>query len=869
VDAFRKSQRDELSGLEEDERLGVLRTVLVYSLCSIPASAENITFGLYAINSAEKKVVKRYLEELRSCGALFYRKQSETYELASGVGEDPYDLIEQFIEDSSLHPEDMLDEFFREAATRDATQFVEAKSYNVHFTEDKRCRPHYVAGRDLGEELWEELKNDFEKVKNDPAKSYEGTLVYTVCESESEIDTVKQNIQNLEQDKLAVAVPSSPVDYRDTLLKVKACRYYLSPDCPQKISAQTESRLNDILHNQSDGFLPQLKRMFEQVSSGAESCWYTAGGEVLIDRPQQPHEPASKMCEHLFAKRCRIKHDDLNRIHDERWRKKRNQALKQAVDVLLSAEQVLVDNGNPESHGQKRYLKKVLLEGAGALQRTGSEGNVTYFHCERDPAAIHDSFPVLQQLASQLSAVEPGKSFKLGEFLSSVRQAPYGASGNQLVLAVAHIIRAYGERLSIYSDTTQSVEQPVRSFDDLVDIISDPAPKTVFKVREITDLQIKLVEAFAEALGAPALKHGEQRSIQAVYNHLFEWWRELPPVSGIVSLYDSAAQPRIRELKNLLGSPSADTDRFTLLLEKLPVIYTAEVEAGGLSEEQVASIGDTFKADVQRMNNAVAQVEQRVAETVSEAFGSQGDIIVCEQTVRQWFKNLNPRQRDPNRYDDSDATSLVHRLLGGSDFRNIITALLPEDFGFGAVRNWTSLHLEDYKAKLQQAKGEVEKAQVEVPAPEPGESEVEISEGEPRYIPVPEGAAKIVYTIDNSDPRNAYTAETADYRINLTELLSGKPNVNVKMRSVDNEGNYSDPVTVRVTNKARKHEIQLNKDNSLYNENEAYFTFPEDRQGLVAVIKSLLLRGKERGLLSSEDTTRVEQALDELESGGA
>jgi hypothetical protein len=72
-----------------------------------------------------------------------------------------------------------------------------------------------------------------------------------------------------------------------------------------------------------------------------------------------------------------------------------------------------------------------------------------------------------------------------------------------------------------------------------------------------------------------------------------------------------------------------------------------------------------------------------------------------------------------------------------------------------------------------------------------------------------------------------------------------------------------------VTNKARKHEIQLNKDNSLYNENEAYFTFPEDRQGLVAVIKSLLLRGKERGLLSSEDTTRVEQALDELESGGA
>lgn len=41
----------------------------------------------------------RYSKDLVLFGAVFYRQQSKTYELASGMGEDPYDLIQRYLDD--------------------------------------------------------------------------------------------------------------------------------------------------------------------------------------------------------------------------------------------------------------------------------------------------------------------------------------------------------------------------------------------------------------------------------------------------------------------------------------------------------------------------------------------------------------------------------------------------------------------------------------------------------------------------------------------------------------------------------------------------------------------------------------------------
>jgi hypothetical protein len=607
--------------------------------------------------------------------------------------------------------------------------------------------------------------------------------------------------------------------------------------------------------------------MFEQVSSGAEACWYTEGGQVLVDRPQQPHEPATKMAERLFSKRCRIKHTDLNFVHDDKWKKGKNPALKQAVEVLLQAERVFVDSGNPENHGEKRYLQKVLFSGAGALEKTGGSGNVSYFRCEESPDKIHDNFPVLKELARRISEVEPGKTFELGSFLEEVKEPPYGAGGTQLVLALAHIVRAYGERLLAYTDTTASIEQPLGSCDEIVDLVKNPAPQTVFKLRSISDAQKRLLESFAQVLDAPPLNHGEERSVQSVYDLFLRWWRELPRVSGIVTLYEEEAGRRIGKLKDLLSGNPSGHDSFHLLFEEIPRIYLGDLPASSVSETDVEKITKDFASDVEQMEAAEERVEQMLVERMHEVFGSTGDIISLEQAARAWFSDLSPRQREPGRYESEEAHALVHYLLKDLDFRKVVDEHLPGDFGFGSLRSWTSLHLQDYTAKLEAAKAEVEKAKVEIPAPEVKAEALELQEGEPRLIAVPEGVAGIAYTTDGTDPRASYSAQRSGTSIDLAQLLKEHPNVKIKMRTYDGEGNYSDPVSLKVTNKDRKYEVQLNKEGSLYGQNEAYFTVPEDPNGLVAVMKSILRWARGRNIVSAEKSEQVEKALDSLKSG--
>ena len=380
LDALRKAAEGDLLGFQEDERIQVLRTILIYQLCQIPTSLENIQFGLYCLSNSEKNQVKGYLKDLVKKGAVFFRQQSKTYELAASTGEDPYDLIERYVADTKLHPADTVAAFLEEAGGKRLSDFAEAKGYNLPFGEDKRFRTRFVRAKDLGDALWDEIRTEYTESRNKPCKSFEGTLVYALCEDDAEVNVAREAAKTISDDNVALAVPHAPQPFTETLLQVKACRHYLPPNEAEKISAQTESRLRDIFENPEDGYLPTLQRVFRDIEEGSGACWYWQGGKVLVDKPKQSHKPADMLCDELFKKRCRIKHPDLNFCHDEKWRTGKNTALKQAVGVLLEAEKVLIDNGNPDNHGEKRYLEKVLLKGAGALKKTGSEGVVSYFY---------------------------------------------------------------------------------------------------------------------------------------------------------------------------------------------------------------------------------------------------------------------------------------------------------------------------------------------------------------------------------------------------------------------------------------------------------------------------------------------------------
>ena len=860
LDALRKAVEGELFGFQEDERIEVLRTILIYQLCHIPTSLENIQFGMYCLSTSEKNQVKGYLKDLVKNGAVFFRQQSKTYELAASSGEDPYDLIQRFVSDTKLHPEDMVSAFLEESAGKNASEYADAKGYNLPFGEDKRFRTCFVRARDIGDVLWNDIRRSYIEKRTKPAKSFEGTLVYALCEDESEINVAREAAKTIVDNNVALAVPHIPQPFTEILLRVKASRHYLSPNEGEKISAQTESRLRDIFENPEDGYLPTLQRVFRDIADGSGACWYWQGGKVLVDKPKQSHKPADMMCENLFKKRCRIKHPDLNFCHDERWRTGRNTALKQAVGVLLKAEKVLIDNGNPDNHGEKRYLEKVLLRGSGALKKAGSDGAVSYFVCETDPDKIHDDFPVLKELYHRLVNLNSGEAFSVGAFLDGAKDAPYGVGGTQLILAFAHVIRAYGERLIVYRDSTQTNDYPLQSYEDLAKIVSDVSAKTVFVVRNISQPQMNLVDMLAKAVDAPALKHGTSRSLTAAFDIIKKWWEGLPSVAKVTSLYEEDRRERLTNLKNQMDGLTGSIDPFDFILKHLPAVYLDGPVDDNFTQKEAESAAEGFSEDVKLLNSGEQTAYGLVGQAICELYGIKGDLIDCEKEVNKWYANLNPSQRDPFKYDHEDAARfLTHLADESSKFTAKMVRLLPKDYGFGNVSEWTSLHIKDYVSKLKQAKAEIDKSRPVVFKPIIDEGKKELGETDQVWAKIPEGGSALVFTTDGTDPRKSNSAQKVTTETDLSEYLKNLSNVKIKMRVVDNEGNFSDLANLELISKERKYEIQENL------AGEAIFKCPSDQDALIAIIKSVIRYGRKKGIL---DTGKAEQLEDFLNKIG-
>jgi hypothetical protein len=430
------------------------------------------------------------------------------------------------------------------------------------------------------------------------------------------------------------------------------------------------------------------------------------------------------------------------------------------------------------------------------------------------------------------------------------------------MLALAHVIRAYGERLIVYKDSTGMVEQPIRSYDDLVKIVSDPAAKVVFAVRDISQAQITLIDLVAKAIDALPLKHGEIRSLNSAFETLRQWWNGLPAIAKVISLYEKDRQIRLASLKNLMDGFTGSVDRFDFMLDQLPSVYSGGPVGDALTEKEAKSICDAFAKDVTLLNSGEQIAQGQVAQAICEVCGVKGDMIECENLIGKWYANLNPSQRDPHKCDHEDATYFLARLADQSvNFNTKIVKLLPKDYGFGAVAEWTSLHIKDYAAKLKQAKAKIDKAKPVIYKPDVVEGVYEVHESKKMYIALPKNATSLIYTLDGRDPRHSDAADKTDNNLDLVGLLKGRPNVKIKMRAVDQDGNASDVVSVELVSKERKYEIQEKR--NLFGV-EATFKCPDDAEGLVAVLKSIISYGVKKNLLSASKAQELEALLSDI-----
>lgn len=866
VDALRKSSQGQLFDEQNDERVAILKTVLIYQLSqpAIPTNLENIQFGMYCLTKSEEKQVESHLKYLAKTGALFFRQQSNTYELAVGAGDDPYLLIERYMADASLHPQDAVAALLGEAPDPQELDFLKASQHNVHFGEDKRFTRCFVAAKDLGTDLWTRLHTEWLENLSKDKKSAEGAVVYALCEDDAAVQQAKNAVQGIPYGNILVAVPHHAQPFTETLLKVKACRHYLPPNEAEKISAQTESRLRDIFEDPQDGFLTQLHRIMNDILSGEKAAWYGQNGKMIVDQPKQPHRPADMLCDELFKRRCKVKHPDVNLSHDDKWRSGKNTALKQAVTVLLDTDQeVQIDNGNPDNHGQKRYLEKVLLKGAGALLKTTADGPVTYFECECEPDKISDDFPVLRELCRRLAEQKPGSALSVGSFIEEVKGEPYGAGPTAIILALAHAVRAFGERLRIFKDSTKSAEHPLATYEDLMDLVADPSAKVVIEVLSITDGQAKLVEGVAHAVHAPALKHGEKRTLQAAHAAVTKWWAGVPDGAKIIDIYAKGDQKRLKALGDCLNQ-AARTDRFELVLEKLPAVYTGEVAGAGFAEKDAEKVSKELADDVKLVETGLMRLRNEMAEALSSVMGTKGDLRHCDAQVASWYDSLNPTQRDAVRFKDEEDAYVVMQVLGDSktDFETKLMTGWPSGFGFGSVSSWTSSHVAEFAAKFKQAKKVIDEAKVEVPKIKIKMPVYKVRAGEPVLIEAPQGAAGFIYTTDGEDPKKSENVKRVNEKADLAVELKDLQNVVIKIRPCDQQGNTGDMETFTIVNREKEYDVAVDRD--LVLGDIGSFKFPEDAHALVLVLKSLVAQSVKRKIIERKKADKLVMAIDEL-----
>jgi len=465
-----------------------------------------------------------------------------------------------------------------------------------------------------------------------------------------------------------------------------------------------------------------------------------------------------------------------------------------------------------------------------------------------------------------MSNLPANGTLSVGAFMDEVKAPPYGAGGTPIALALAHSLRAFGERVRVYKDSTRTVETQIGCFDDLIEVVADSSTKVVVQVRDISPGQAVLVDAIAKATHATALKHGEKRTVASAHEAVSAWWGRIPTVARVSGLYEKTKQKRVKRLVEAF-SALGHADRFEFILERLPAAYSGEPVTEALAEEDARKIADEFEADVKLIETGLQRARTAVAESVSPLFGSKGDLVACESGANAWFTSLNPGQRNPlkEEYDEETRQVLSVFVDSKSHFEAKLMTALPTALGFGAVADWAAVHIDEFVAKLKQVKQAIDSAKPDLPKVDIGEAVRRVRPNDAVTLTLPKGVSGLVYTTNGDDPRKSEHVTKVAEKANLAEELKDRPNIVIKFRAVDDEGNMGEMQTIQIVNKDKEFEVVVEK-NDMFGGEEARFKFPEDDYSLVLVLRSLLDHAQKRKLIEAKLVEKVKAALNELSS---
>jgi energy-coupling factor transporter ATP-binding protein EcfA2 len=867
--------------LQEDTLVErILRLMLIYDLINtsdrpMPNRVENLIFGLYCATESEKMEVRNRLKQLTERGILYFDRDTGVYEFKRSKSIDLDRLVDEYKKEPKNQPVDLVVELnlLVPLSGKDDV-YLEAKDYNLAYSEDKRLERRLVRPTDLDTDFFRRLEDELQR---DSRKGdYEGLALYTVCQSEDDIQKARDGCAANQSNRIIVAIPKNPVLVLDAVLELRALQSIETSPEAQSFTTQDRALLNERLNGGDGrpGARDALRGLRHRLMSAREVNWFGRYASPLAVNENKPYDAANRVMEILYdGYRNVFSHDDFNKLH-QKLDAKRNQALKEAVEKLLDYTQPLVIDPNfAQNRGDKRYLSNCLLN-QGAMRAARVEGGKQRCELESDPEKYKDKLPSLAAMVREVNGLTASARLNLQNWLTTYRQAPYGQGPIALALSLAFVRRLFGDSLVVKAEESAIGELPLNSFDTIVNILSGQYPNAFFTYRRLRSEERVLVNRVFRLFGQveSAADTTRDSTIIEAYNALKNWWEALPPIARVARLYTTGG-PTATSRCVAAFEKIAAFDPHAFLVDELPTAFG--LEAGtALTSSGVDLIVSELPQVKQTLENALAQVEERIVAEVRRIFAIQQQAYSSiTEAITRWYNALDANQRDTSAYwQTNDSKPLIVYLKAITDVRETFLRLIPgnADYNLKPVQDWASDRVTEYTTRLERGKVLIDNNRLKVESPDiiiDGDYEktnglYEFKDKVTITLRVKEPTDRIYIVEGNADPLDPASQRT---EYNDAEPLSITENKTIRYAVQDADGNWSRVETVALVNAHRKHEIAPPKQLRFGKDQNVSFVFPQDDSSLAVAIRSFFRAAIQYGLVNrSKLETLVRQILDEL-----
>ena len=824
----------------------ILKAVLVneivsnekYPIINVP---ENVHFGLNAVTDPEKEEVNNRLDFLCKKGIL-YKNEKQVYEFRKSDIQDIAQMVIAFKQDPGNLPEDIMSKFFGYMPLKKAEVFLEAKSYNTTFDEDKRLLVKFTTPPQLeqvfneaGKEITYFEKLDLERKENSyDEKSYEGTAVYVFCETDEDVERAKKLCVANQSNRVVVGIPKKGMSVADPIFTLLAVGSISKSEQAKTFGTYENSQLLKI---RTEAEL-QLKEAKEDYFDNKKVTWFKANGVSLPVSESNRYDAANKVMTGLFdEKRNSFSHTEFNRVHV----KNKGTTLRimtEAADLLLDLTQrITIDWSHPDNRGDKKYLRRCFVDNQ-VLKSMHQEGDLRFFEVERNTSKFSKALPAYARLLEDLKAVEGEEPKPCKKFFEPYFEE-YGQGEIAVTLLVLLARRFYGDSLRFKREKDALTDINFDEVGRMMDLVSGKEPNAVLLFKGISKEDTDYFSSVCDVYMEGGVVAGKRYGVADAHKSIVTWWKNLPVIAKSDQFYDDELKPIVQELN------TAETkDPFSFMKYDLLKLF-------GLSEDEKISASklSDIKKGLEKFKKASSEIlggkQSDLLEKVADLFDLTDSLpIDIQDAIKNWYDGLSNFQKDLyGKYHTNESKVIVSRVKQMADVKELIFKDLPEAFGFGSLSEWGTDKTGDYVGKVKKGKEWIEASKPPVgdvtllnkkgkaingdSIPYKGEFEFKLDLKE-------EGV--IFYTDDGSDPSNEKNERK---RFQESELLNiTKGNRTIRVVACDKEGNYGKSRQISFIDETKKNIIRPTQGTFKGFDTPVTFVFPVDEEGVRTSINS-------------------------------